>query len=107
MTAINSDEDAYTFADEHIITTSSTCHRARPVAVPPQCSYKRVKGRSHPVEERISMHSHRTHATASVATVLPPATVLVLPRRWRAVHRDLLTAARKQLEAARPGTTRC
>ena len=27
------------------------------------CSYKRVKGRSHTVETRISMHPHKPHAT--------------------------------------------
>ena len=27
-------------------------------------SYKRVKGRSHPVEKRISMHPHKPHATS-------------------------------------------
>ena len=30
-------------------------------------SYKRVKGGSHTVEERISMHSHRPHAKLVVA----------------------------------------
>ena len=28
------------------------------------CSYKRVKGRSHPVEKRPNMHPHKPHATS-------------------------------------------
>ena len=30
----------------------------------PRCSYKPVKGRSHTVQERISMHPHKPHATS-------------------------------------------
>ena len=29
-----------------------------------QCSYKRVKGRGHTAEKRISMHPHKPHATS-------------------------------------------
>ena len=35
-----------------------------PTAVAQLCSYKRVKGRSHTVEKRISMHPHKPHATS-------------------------------------------
>ena len=34
------------------------------VCCAPQCSYKRVKGRSHTAEKRISMHPHKPHATS-------------------------------------------
>ena len=30
----------------------------------PECSYKRVKGRSHTAEKRISMHPYKPHATS-------------------------------------------
>ena len=42
-------------------------HRAPQLSAPElawQCSYKRVKGRGHTAEKRISMHPHRPHATS-------------------------------------------
>ena len=86
-------------------TRRSTCHFAVRIGCGGE-NYKRVKGRSHPVEKRPNMHPHKPHASSQDAVVTVRTRLTAQDSSYKRVKgRSHTVGKRKAIHPQKPHAT--